>query len=783
MKTTFVARTVGCGCLIAACTGAYSQPYHFNTIEAYANRSSDGTNRSARFALPFGIATDQAGSLYVADYYNHTIRRLSPSGTNWVVSTLAGRAGYAGTADGTNSDALFNAPAGVAVDNSTNIYVADSDNHTVRKIAPEGTNWVVSTLAGWPGHSGGSDGASNAARFCVPSGIALGSGGVLYVADTLNSTIRRMTPMGDSWVVSTLAGFAGASGTADGTGNEARFTHPTSVAVDGTGRIYVADSDNYTIRRITQNGSSWVVSTLAGSVGTSGSDDGTNDIARFGDPQGISVDSAGVVYVVEGQTNTVRRITQVGTDWVVTTLAGLAGSAGATDGTNNTARFNCPKGVAAAAQGKLFIADTYNDTIRQITIFGTNAVTKTLAGLPLAQNATPPLSQPSGLAVDNAGCLYLADAGTHTIRKFTRFGTRWEIATLAGLPGGYGSADGTNGTARFAYPRGIALDSAGILYMADTGNHTIRRVVQAGTNWVVTTVAGVPGSFGTADGTNSAARFNAPYDITVDTAGNLFVADSVNNAIRKITPVGTNWVTRTIAGVAGPAAAGYADGTNSAARFDYPQSLVADAAGALYVADTWNRAIRKIAPVGTNWVTSTIAGLGGMFSSPGSADGTNDTARFYYPRGIALGAATTLFVVDSGNANIRKITPVGTNWVVSTLAGLARINGMADGTGTEARFNNPGEIAVDMLGNAYVADTSNNAIRAGQPVPSLNLIFYDTALVLSWPMFATNFTLETAISLEPWAEWTPLGTGSLSGDNCVFTNLASSTNAYFRLRK
>src|ERR1035437_885215 len=251
-RVSFCAAIVS-GLWLACAPGAYAQPLSFNTLAGYAGEgSADGLGSNARFYSPSGIAADSVGNVYVADIANHTIRQITPGG---VVSTLAGLAGVSGSGDGTGSAAQFNQPQGVAVDGAGNVYVADTGNHTIRQIAPGG---AVSTLAGLAGVSGSANGTGSSARFYQPEGVAVDSGGNVYVADTWNHTIRTITPAG---VVSTLAGLAGVSGSANGTGSGAQFYQPQGVAVDTAGIVYVADTCNETIRKITAGGA---VSTLAG---------------------------------------------------------------------------------------------------------------------------------------------------------------------------------------------------------------------------------------------------------------------------------------------------------------------------------------------------------------------------------------------------------------------------------------------------------------------------------------------------------------------------------------
>jgi uncharacterized repeat protein (TIGR03803 family) len=342
----------------------YPGAYTFITLAGMPQvpGTNDGTGSAARFNYPKLMAVDSAGNVYVTDQNNYTIRKVTPAG---VATTLAGLAGVSGTNDGTGSAARFGLPWGVAVDSAGNLYVADFGNDTIRKVTPVGTNWVVTTLAGLAGNSGSADGTNNAARFYDPRGVTVDSATNLYVADCYNFTIRKVTPVGTNWVVTTLAGLAGNSGSADGTGSAARFDYPEGVAVDSTGNLYVTDNQNETIRKVTPVGSNWVVTTLAGLAGNYGSADGTGSAARFHDPTGVAVDTNGNVYVGDYSNDTIRKVTPVGTNWVVTTLGGWACHSGTNDGTGSAARFYNPSGVAVDSMGDVYVADSSNDTIRE----------------------------------------------------------------------------------------------------------------------------------------------------------------------------------------------------------------------------------------------------------------------------------------------------------------------------------------------------------------------------------------------------------------------------------
>lgn len=649
----------------------YTTPYSFTTLAGAINiGSADGTGAAARFNMPAGITADAAGNIYLADTGNNAIRRITPSG---VVTTFAGSVGgvYEGSTDGTGTFARFNSPHGLALDPGGNLYVADTDNHTIRKITPAG---IATTLAGTAGSSGSIDGAGAAARFNFPGGVAVDSAGNVYVADTDNSIIRRITPTG---AVTTLAGTAGKIGSADGTGPAARFNYPTGVAVDATGNVYVADTANCTIRRITSDG---VVSTLAGEAGLDGSLDGSGSAARFFYPISLTVGITGTLYVADSFNCTIRQITPAG---VVSTLAGLAGYVDSTDGAGPAARFAFPFGIAVDAGGTLYVADTGNSTVRKITSL-TNATT--LAGASPADTsgstdgtgAAARFRYMEGATVSPAGDVFVTDTANHTIRRITPAGI---VTTFAGSAGTSGSAEGEGAAASFNYPSGLAADATGTLYVADSENHLIRKVSPARIVSTATTTT----------------AFYYPYGVSVDSSGVFYVADTGNSTICKVTAAG---VVTTLAGTVG--ASGSADGTGPAARFSFPQAVVADSAGYLYVADTGNSTIRRITPAGE---VTTMAGLAG---STGSSDGSGSAARFDRPASLAIDADGNLFVADRGTHVIRKITPAG---VVTTVAGSPDRPGSTDGIGWLARFSSPSAIALDAAGNLYVA--SGSTIRKG----------------------------------------------------------------------
>jgi hypothetical protein len=605
------------------------------------------------------------------------------------VAALAGADGGPGFFDGSPADPIrFNSPSGVAVTTTGDRFVADRENHVIRKIDASGN---VTTYAGSFGLAGSTNGTGSAARFNLPSGITA-VGTTLFVCDTGNHTIRRISA---SRVVTTLAGTPGTSGAVDNTAGPGNvlFSSPRGITSDGATlgtTLFVADTGNHNIRRLFLSGAT---TTTAGS-GVSGAGDGIGTAASFSSPEGITFDGASL-FVADTGNHTIREITSpFGASGNVTTLAGAAGVSGFVDNTTGAfARFFSPASITALGLGgSLIIADTGNHVLRQIDATG---FVTTLAGGPQVPGfsdntgAFARFDSPEGIGNDGLTppSLVVADTQNQVIRQVTLGGN---VTTVAGNPPRAGSADGTGAGARFAGPAGVAIIGDDV-FLTDTDNHTIRKVTSSG---AVTTIAGSAGVTGTADGSGSAARFRFPGGIA-SLGGDLFVSDSENHTIRKVT---TSGVVTTLAG--NPGATGSADGTGTAARFNNPQGIVA-LGGDLYVVDSGNQTIRKLT---TDGVVTTLAGSPGV---PGSDDGTGSLARFRSPLGIAA-IGTNLFVADTGNHTIRRIaTPSGT---VDTFAGSAGQPGIVNDQGNTARFSSPDGISA--VGSVlFVADRGNHVVR------------------------------------------------------------------------
>ncbi len=424
--------------------------------------------------------------------------------------------------------------------------------------------------------------------------------------------------------------------------------------------------------------------------------------------------------------------------------------------------------------------------LAQSFTFTTIAGSPGVAGADDGTNGAARFDRPTGLAVDGATNIYVSDTSNDTIRKISPLGTNWVVSTIAGIAGVQGAQDGTNGVATLNRPNGIAVDSHGNLFVVDHYNFTIRKIAPVGTNWVVSTIAGLAGASGSDDGTNSDARFLSPVGIAVDAEDNLYVADTVNCMIRMITMVGTNAVTTTMVGA--PGNYGFLDGVGSSAELDYPYDVTLGLSNDVYVTDWGNQAIRRISPFHTTqWGLTTIAGNSGVI---GSVDGPGAQAEFYFPNGIASDTAGNLYVTDQDNDAIRKLTPEGTGWVVSTIGGGVKVSGSTDGTGTNALFNRPWGIAVGPGGNLYIADFANDTVRKGVPAPAppagpqLEVSLKASQVILTWPASAAGFVVQKTSSLFPNPTWNSVTNGwGVIGDRFFLTNAVEGESMFYRLKQ
>ena len=691
----------------------------------------DGVGTEAAFRGPSGVAVFADGRIAVADTGNHCIRLVTVQGA---VTTLAGTdttwsSDENSFADGTGAAARFGFLTRVAVLPNGNIVVSEMYNNRIRIVTLDG---VVTTLAGG-GVGGFADGTATSARFNYPMGVAALPNGNIVVADTYNHRIRIVTLDG---VVTTLAG-SGAGGFADGATTSAIFRSPRSVAVLPNNDVVVADTGNNCIRLV----SNGYVSTLAGTcnVDNYGFADGAGQTAKFSFLQDVAVLPNGDIAVADN--NRVRVVTSGG---IVTTLAG-DGSYGFADGAGTAARFNQPSGVAVLPSGSIVVADTSNHRIRLVAPSGAVMTLAGCEGIDFADGAgiAARFRNPTGVAAFPNGNFVVADSLNHRIRLVTPTGA---ASTLAGN-GTYGWADGSLMASQFKQPQGLSLFPDGNIVVADTYNHRIRIMTLGG----VTTLAGK--DMGFADGTGTSAKFNYPSGVAVLPNGAIVVADTCNHRIRIVTLGGV------VTTLAGSDSGGFADGTGTSAKFNYPMGVAVLPNGNIVAADTQNNRIRIVTLEG---VVTTLAG-GSNF---GFADGTSTSARFNYPIGVAALPDGNIVVVDTDNTRIRIVTPAG---VVTTLAGGDGIC-FAD-EATCAAFTSPAGIAVLPNGNVVVTDTYYHLLRVIEFDPPTG-----GGLTLPPLTFATTVTAtSTAAPTTPTTAQLPTQAASPTGESD--TSVSAMTRA------
>jgi uncharacterized protein (TIGR03437 family) len=614
---------------------------------ALGSGGDGGPAKSATMSAPASLAVDAAGNLYIAD---SALNRVRVVGTDGAIRPFAGT-GQTGSAgdNGPATAALLSSPNAIAFDSSGNLYIADTGNNIVRKVTPDGT---ISTFAGNRGRgNGGNEGSALHASLNGPAGVTADRSGNVFIADTGNNWIREVTPDG---IIHRYAGFDPSTSSGFGGGGDptlatnATLNTPTSLAVDSAGNLYFVE---YGAPRVREVSTVNKISTYAG-TGTGGS---TGDLGLAVSANlnvlGICMDSSNVLYIADGVSDRVRKVTPA--DGVIYPVAGVNGIASYTPrgvavyqsvlyfadnnriwaynaangqvtaiaGTGqagfsgdtkaaNSALLNAPRGIAFDGSGNLYIADTGNNRVREVyasngtinTIAGTGAASTT-GDYGLAVNAT--LNQPAAVAVDASGSIYVAERSGQVLRQIASISGQLQIATVAGtgIAGPPSSETGIANQQTLNLPQGLMFDAGGGLLIADSGNNRIRRMTKDGT---ITTVAGSNLSGNSGDGgPATSAALRGPSAVTVDSTGNLYIADTNNNTIRRVDTNGT------ISTVAGNGTAGYnGDGSPATAyEFSGPTALVPGSGCSLFIADTANLRVRQLWPAFPYTVSSNPPGL------------------------------------------------------------------------------------------------------------------------------------------------------------------------------
>ncbi len=677
----------------AVAFSAAGQTYTINTF-AGGGLPVNIAPTSASLGPMSAIALDSSGDVFITLFdYNVVLRTDAKTGILTVVAGN-GTVGFSGD-NAAATSAQLNGPTGVAVDLAGNVYVADSGNARIRKIS----GGIITTVAG-TGAIGpsGDNGPATSAQLNPVNGAENGFGlvvdfaGNIYIADTGNYRVRKVS----NGVITTVAGngtpgFSGDKGLAI----DAQLSSPVSLALDSAGDLYIADGSRI---RLVSGG---IITTVAGNglIGPGG-DNGLATSAQLNGPNGITIDANDNLLIADTGNSRVREVS----NGVITTVAGngtfgLSGDGGlAID-----AQLSSPFGVAVNALGNLFIADFGNSRVREVnqgdiaTVAGggSSVGDKGSTTNGLAINAQ--LFFPNGIAPDSTGDLFIADVDNGRVRKVSNA----EITTVAGTGTiGFGGDNGLAISAQLQGPASVAMDSAGNLYIADSGNNRIRKV----SNGVITTLAGngTPGFSGD-NGPAAAAQLHGPSGVAVDATGNVYIADDFNARVRMV----SGGVITTVAGNGTPGFSGD-NGPAIGAQLSGPNSVALDAAGNLYIADSLNNRIREV----SGGVITTVAG-GGSFSLGDNGPATK--AQLSLPAGVAVDATGNLYIADSANERLRRVV----GGIITTLAGDGNASFSGDGgSSIYAEIDNPSGIAVDSSGDIYFADTDNNRIRVLFPYGS-----------------------------------------------------------------
>ena len=655
----------------------------------------DGPAVEARLSYPAGVAVDNEGNVYVADSWNHRVRKVDREGT---ITTLAGRGfrGYVGNGGPADQAALAN-PMGLSVDSEGNVYVADTWNHRVRRIDGSG---VISTIAGSGRDGDSGDGRrALAASVGYPAAVATGPAGVVYVItysfETANRRLRRIDPEGliEAFAGTGPEGYGGDRGPAA----DAWLAYPMGVAADTDGNIYIADAYNARVRVVRRGFQVRIP------LGESG--DSVALVVAPGGELRIGGEPAAVGTTVESDTGNKYSLQKrddgvIFAGYVPWTQALRVGRRAVTltkqeDGTWRHGNEPAANGYRLSIGGRTYVLElaaghwSLPEYVIETVAGGNTAVKERVA----ATAAT--VERPQDVAVDAAGNVYVVEATRPRVRKIDTSGV---ITTFAGTGEWGSSGDGGLATeAQLHWPRALALDAEGNLYVAAERGRRIRRINRSG---VITTIAGNGECCDDGNGGSALDARISPQGLAVDRSGNLYIADGWDN-VRKIDSSG---MITAIVGTDGRRGFEGDGGAAIRALVDRPLGVAADQQGYVYIADYDNDRIRVIDPDGR---ITTFAGTGQRgFSGDG---GPATQARLNRPYAVELDAAGNLYVADRGNRRVRKIDASG---IITTFAGNGECCYRGDGRrrAVEARLNGPAGMAVDRAGNVYVATEYENRV-------------------------------------------------------------------------
>ena len=663
---------------------------------------------NANLYTPYGLAVDGSGNFYIASYNQHRVFKVDASGTLTVVAG-SGALGYVGdgVVGGAPNANLYH-PVAVAVDGSGNIYIADQYNCVIRKVDTANT---ITTIAGTAGSCtyAGDGGKGTSASLYYPSGVAVDSSGNLYIGDYNNCRVRKVILATD--IISTFAGNGTCGYTGDGgAATAAEVYEPQGVQVDTAGNLYIADTLNYVIRKVTK--STGKISTIAGNhTGGFAGDGGLATSAEINQVFQLAVNGAGTVVTIADYYN--QRVRQFTVGGNINTVAGT-GTAGYSGdgGAATSAQLNYPEGVAVTSAGTAYVSDSNGYRIRQFTVGG-NINTVAGNGSPtvetLLNNASPlgvVLQYPYGLAVDASKNIFIAESHNFMVRELVHSSNLVNFFAGNGTYGYLGDG-GAATSAEMTYDYGVAKDSTGNVYIVDTYNQIIRVVNTGG---IISTFAGTPQRAGfTGDGgPATSALLYYPNGVAVDSKGSVYIADYSNNVVRKVT-AGT---ISTIAGIGGRAGYSGDGGPATAALLYSPTAVAVDPLANVYIADYNNCRVREVSAVTGN--ITTVAGNG---SCTFTGDGIAVENSIGYPQGVTVDANGNFFIGDYFQ-RVRWVNPAG---FMSTIAGNGTGGYTGDGgLATSSELYEPTGIALDSSGNILISDYNNLRVRSVSAFPALN---------------------------------------------------------------
>ena len=640
----------------------------------------NGLATSAELNQPAGIALDSAGDLFIADTGDNEIREVNEA--TGMITTVAGNgtagaSGNNGTGTGTGvpTGAELNGPEGVAVDQYNNIFIADTNNNEIRIVDGGAIYLFAGEFNGQnasPAGYNGLAGQAGSMELSGPTDVAVNQSDDVFIADTGNDLIREVAP--DFRTFTTIAGTPqdGGFGGDGKAAASAILDFPDGLAVDSSGDLYIADAGNNRVREVTPGAdgllSDGIINTVAGtgtSQGNYNGDGGPATAANLDFPAAVAVDSSGDVYIADSLNG---RIRMVNPSQIISTVAGDGSfDYGGDNGPATQAALDHPFGIAVNRSGDIFIADSYNNRIREVnhttgqitTIAGDGATAYTGDNGP-ASDAT--LNFPVNLALNADGTdLYIADTGNNVIRALDL--STMVITTVAGNSQGIAGYSGDGGpaiTAKLDSPYGIALDSSGNLFIADTKNNVVREVTESASTAsalglsvgdIITVAGNGQAGYAGDNGLPTKAELNSPYGVAVDGSGDIFIADTSNDVIREV----SGGVITTYAGTAGTGAYYGDGGLATQAALDVPAGVALDAAGNLYIADAANDVIREVSRQ-----TQFISTVGGNGTAPGFAGdgGLALSASMYYPDYVTVGGSGDIFIADARNGRIREVQSV-----------------------------------------------------------------------------------------------------------------------------